>query len=408
MKTACTTDPQVEKQVGSCSQHLKWGSGVIFVLVVCLLGTQAFLFHKRSVQEPFSQSTVDDIDDTLSAPAADLMTDLSPNTKFTCVYNYLQNSSEGAYSPNILPFPLCHNLVFCCLQPMVLPTQSQVAAIKTLKNLGEQRSLYVVFGGTQDSDIVLARLLNDAWQQSLFAHYVFDVRRRFAFDGIYLYWAEPEEKHRMHMVMLADQLRQKLSTHLLGLGFMVNGRQEFTGALDLVGLLRRLGPRRVFIAPPFYPPMLYSKTEIYHHHRLLSIHSKLANMSGKYSGYLCHGVSIAGVAFALKTSGQLPVEGEIAKGPGALGTRMGVVSYADICRLKFDDLSTRSFATVGVSGRTWVTYLDPVQARRFFTYVSVLGRTNCLGFWNPEFDDIAGKCGFSKFPIMRSTVTNRF
>nr|XP_050044985.1 uncharacterized protein LOC126542054 [Dermacentor andersoni] len=86
-----------------------------------------------------------------------------------------------------------------------------------------------------------------------------------------------------------------------------------------------------------------------------------------------------------------------------------LVPYDRICTARF--LRTPRTSRDGWSsvGRLWgsgalVSFLSPARARSFVAAVREEAGSSCLGFWDPEHDDFAGRCGGPEYPLIGAIV----
>ncbi|XP_065297603.1 uncharacterized protein [Dermacentor albipictus] len=307
------------------------------------------------------------------------------NTRFVCVYHE-QNRRPG-YSPYTFPHAYCHVVAYCCLSVNTAPEDTlALQSIAALASARKPIAIIVKVGaGQTDTDLTA---LFGAWRAAQFTARLLDVRRRTGFCCAYLHWRRPSALYRDRVTRLAAELRVALRDHGVRLGFVVDAATA--GALDVRALLATLGRDSLLVAPAPYPSSSPGALgPSYHGYEALRWHSRLAELGGNASAGACHTVSLAGVAMAAANATLVP--------------------YDRICTARF--LRTPRTSRDGWSsvGRLWgsgtlVSFLSPARARSFVAAVHEEAGSSCLGFWDPEHDDFAGRCGGPEYPLIGSIV----
>lgn len=239
--------------------------------------------------------------------------------------------------------------------------------------------------GQTDTDLTA---LFGAWRAGQFTARLLDVRRRTAFCCVYLHWRRPSAIYRERVTRLAADLRAALRDHGVRLGFVVDATTA--KALDVRTLLAMLGRDSLLVAPAPYPSSSSGALgPSYHGYEALRWHSRVAELAGNESARACHTVSLAGVAMTAANATLVP--------------------YDRICTARF--LRTPRTSRDGWSsvGRLWgsgalVSFLSPARARSFVAAVHEEAGSSCLGFWDPEHDDFAARCGGPEYPLIGAIV----
>ncbi|KAH6938272.1 hypothetical protein HPB50_008319 [Hyalomma asiaticum] len=320
-----------------------------------------------------------------SFAAAGVGAAIPENTRFVCVYH--EENRRPGYSPDTFPYAYCHVVAYCCLSVNTAPEDTQaLQSIARLARAHKPIAIIVKVGaGQTDTDLTA---LFGAWRASQFTARLLDVRRRTAFCCVYLHWRRPSTIYRERVTRLASDLRAALRDYGVRFGFVVDSAT--VEALNVRTLLATLGPESLLVAPAPYPPPSSGATyHSYHNYEALRWHSRLAELAGNESSRACHTVSLAGLAMTAANVTLLP--------------------YDRICTARF--LRTPKTIRDGWSsmGRLWgsgalVSFLSPGRARSFLAAVHEEAGTNCLGFWDPEHDDIAARCGGPEYPLIGAVV----
>lgn len=301
------------------------------------------------------------------------------NSRFVCVYH--EENRRPGYSPDTFPYAYCHVVAYCCLPVDTSPDDTRaLGSIARMAGAHRQLAIVVTAGyGQTDTDLTA---LFGTWRAGQFTARLLDIRRRTAFRRVYLYWRRPSTLYRDRVTRLAADLAGSLRGYAVGLGFVVD--EASVDALDVRRLVAILGQDSLLAAPA---PYTWSQAnEPYHGYKALQWHSRLSELSGNGSARICHTVSLAGVRAASSTT--LP--------------------YERLCTARFlrPPMIRESWSSVG---RLWgsgalVSFLSPEKARSFVAAVHEEAGSNCLGFWNPECDDFAGRCGGPHYPLIRAVV----
>lgn len=308
------------------------------------------------------------------------------NSRFVCVYH--EASRRPGYGPDTFPYAYCHVVAYCCLSADTSPEDTRaLQSITRLANARRPLAIIVTVGaGPTDTDLTA---LFSAWRAGQFTARLLDVRRRTAFCCAYLHWRRPSTLYRDRVTRLAVNLRTALGDHSVQLGFVVDAAT--VDAIDVRTLLTTLGRDSLLVAPAPLPASPADHDLAYHGYEALQWHSHLAELSGNASGNACHTVSLAGVALGRGDQGNATL-----------------VPYERICMGRFLRRPTIRDGWSSV-GRLWgsgslVSFLSPASARSFVGAVHEEAGSSCLGFWDPEYDDFAARCGGPHYPLVRAVV----
>ncbi|KAL1430934.1 hypothetical protein MTO96_014360 [Rhipicephalus appendiculatus] len=278
---------------------------------------------------------------------------LPASTRFVCVYR--ERVGQAGLDVRSFPYAYCHHLAYCCLS--VLPSQGDRAALETLSQLGTAMggtpfSVSVIVGGSSVEDpYLLALLLDTDSVQRLVERLALASRHMdesgtesssSLFSRVYLHWKRPRARYKAAITRLADVLRIQLKPHSLRLGLVVDGDSDVAAAFD-------------------FP-------------------------SKNYGDRVCHALRVAAVAVN--------------------GSEAAIdISYGSTCNMNITNVYSRGQATVGVTafGDT-VSLLEPPNAREFAASLCKEAKTDCVAFWDPEYDDHAGTCGGPSFPLIKAVV----
>ncbi|KAL1435589.1 hypothetical protein MTO96_000244 [Rhipicephalus appendiculatus] len=306
------------------------------------------------------------------------------NARFVCVYH--EDKRRPGYSPDTFPYAYCHVVAYCCLSVNTAPEDTQ--ALQSMARLASAHKpiaiIVKVGAGQTDTDLTA---LFGAWRASQFAARLLDLRRRTAFCCVYLHWRRPSPIYRQRVTRLAADLRAALRDYGVRLGFVVD--TATVEALNVRALLATLGHDSLLVVPAPYPSSLSGAVyHSYHNYEALRWHSRLAELAGNESVRACHTVSLAGVAMTAANATLVP--------------------YDRICTAHFLRTPRKrdGWSSVGRlrGSGTLVSFLSPGRARSFVAAVHEEAGSSCLGFWDPEHDDIAARCGGPAYPLIGAAV----
>ncbi|CAN8001469.1 unnamed protein product, partial [Ixodes hexagonus] len=334
-----------------------------------------------------------------------------------CTYNRTHanwKSGNTSFNLEAFPYQFCTSVVYCCvnmdinfdIDPQVY--EPDVKSLKRAKKMHPGLKTFVVLGDSYAQNAIFEASTANLLHQEMFVHAVVTWLLKRSFDGIYIYWTYANLRDLERLVRTTGYVGHFLSKSNLQFGLILPSDEEFLRGIDVPGFARRLKdvPAGILLAPSEQIRGEHTKTDLNRADDLLKWLTRLQDAFTKVSSTICPMVPFAALSFKLQAfieDGNVVLK-PVDKGePGAMSGEAGRLTYFEVCQQPVNGnhfkFPTRDSVMVGDE---YITYLTPRALQNLLGSAGVRRPFECLGAWEPEWDDFGGVCKSGKHPLLQT------
>ncbi|KAH6922775.1 hypothetical protein HPB50_018988 [Hyalomma asiaticum] len=320
-------------------------------------------------------------------------------------------SGNTSYGLDTLPYQYCASIVYCCLslrEDFAIEDQGDHSDFKHLakiKSINRGLQTFVVIEADESTAPFFKRLMSSTVHQDIFLLFAVHWMRTRAIDGVYLYWPHMEERDADDVVRTFRYLVDSFAKSNLKFGIVVPpGMQYFAEVSTLKAMIKDLDGSygAVLLSPPEMDESSFTG-------KLSTPTQALAEEYGKYpadvaGSAVCPMIPFWGKTF--KMQAVLQDTGLALRPVGRGGARQtsqepGKLAFFEFCREVGNSLFVFPSRENAMIGDEYVTFLTPATLEKYLSS-ALHGPWRCLGSWGPEWDDLDGRCGLGRYPLLKT------
>ncbi|CAN8025628.1 unnamed protein product [Ixodes persulcatus] len=337
-----------------------------------------------------------------------------------CTYHRVHanwRSGNISYNLETFPYQYCTSMVYCCVgldaQFDLDPHEcdSDAKSLRTAKKSHPDLKTFVAIGGSKQQNDIFEKIAAKRLHQDLFVHAMVEWLLKRNFDGVYFYWTYRETQNTETLVRAIAYLVSALRKSNLKLGLILpsdEGSLKEFNVPQLAHLLKG-APEGILLSPSERKKDDYNKTYFERADDMLKQFKHLQEAFANVSGPICPMLPFAGSSFkfqAIIQEGNVVLK-PVGKGkPGSVSSTAGKLAYFEVCK-EHTSGSHFVFTTQdsAIVRDMYITYLTP-RALANLLGLAVLRRSfECLGAWEPEWDDFGEVCEQQNYPLLRTLYT---
>ncbi|CAN7942386.1 unnamed protein product [Ixodes pacificus] len=337
-----------------------------------------------------------------------------------CTYHRVhENWRSGNISFNLETFPYqyCTSIVYCCVgldaQFGLDPHEcdSDVKSLRTAKKSHLDLKTFVAIGGSKQQNDIFEKIAEKRLHQDLLVHAMVEWLLKRNFDGVYFYWTYRETQNTETSLRAIEYLVSALRKSNLKLGLILPSDEESLRGFDLPQLAHSLKgvPEGILLSPSERKNDDYNKTYFERADDMLKQFEHLKEAFTNDSGLICPMLPFAGSSFkfqAIIQEGNVVLK-PVGKGkPVSVSNVAGKLAYFEVCK-EHTSGSHFVFTTQdsAIVRDMYITYLTPRALANLLWLAVLRHQIECLGTWEPEWDDFGGVCEQQKYPLLRTLYT---